>query len=71
MQAEQEARRAAFKNMLQAPHLSPEDREMWEMRLVETEIAIADMAKDPLGYTAWLWADGNRALRKQTDRFPQ
>lgn len=65
------ARKAAFLNMLKDPRLSPEDREMWELRLAEVELVLADMAKDPVGYTAWLVAERNIVARKQTDRFPQ
>jgi hypothetical protein len=66
-----EARRAAFNKMLEDPTLSAGDREMWEVRLAEVEVLLADMENDPLGYMAWLLAERHAALRRQTDRFAQ
>lgn len=73
--AEMEARRASFTSMLNDPNLSEEDRAVWRERLDELlamqAVIAADMAADPDGYRAWLWADDNNALLEKARRFPQ
>jgi hypothetical protein len=69
--ADLEARRAAFKKMLEDESLTNEQRELWDERLANVELVLADMKVDPIGYTAWVLAERHAALRRQTDRFTQ
>jgi hypothetical protein len=69
--ADLKARRTAFTKILKNPALSIEERAPWAERLADVEAVLADMDQDPLGYTTWLLAERNTAVRKQTDRFKQ